>query len=386
MNLGNVEMRFRELPARAVLVATLAAALIACSEPIATTDVSPPVSQAQLGERLAALQAERPEIPGFAAAILTFDGEMVSAATGVADPSGRDMTANTPVRIASITKTFVAATVLRLWEQDRIDLDAPIGELIAEAHVELLSSDGYDTQAITVRHLLMHAGGLNDHFASDAYKEKVLGDPQRIWTRTDQLQLLVATTDPVAPPGERFAYSDSGYLLLGEVIERTTGQPLSLAVRELTRLDAIGLHRSWWDEVDQRPADVPDRAHQWLDGIDSYPIHGSVDAFGGGGLIASVEDVARFFAALFNNEVFDDPATLALMIEAPGHPEGSPYRMGLFTRETAGHRTYSHGGFWGTDAVVVPALGIALATASLDQSGFRDIRALGRELVQLAEP
>ncbi|MDJ0879086.1 MAG: serine hydrolase domain-containing protein, partial [Halieaceae bacterium] len=310
-------MRFRELPARAVLVATLAAALIACSEPIATTDVSPPVSQAQLGERLAALQAERPEIPGFAAAILTFDGEMVSAATGVADPSGRDMTANTPVRIASITKTFVAATVLRLWEQDRIDLDAPIGELIAEAHVELLSSDGYDTQAITVRHLLMHAGGLNDHFASDAYKEKVLGDPQRIWTRTDQLQLLVATTDPVAPPGERFAYSDSGYLLLGEVIERTTGQPLSLAVRELTRLDAIGLNKSWWDEVDQRPADVPDRAHQWLDGIDSYPIHGSVDAFGGGGLVASVEDVARFFTALFNNEVFDDPATLALMIEAP---------------------------------------------------------------------
>jgi D-alanyl-D-alanine carboxypeptidase len=383
MRVRTLQMRFTEYFSVAMLGTVLVAGLGGCSGPgTARNDASPPISQAQLDERLAALQAQRPEVPGFAAALLRFDGLMVSAATGNADPAGRAMTAETPVRIASITKTFVAAAVLRLWEQELIDLDAPIGELISKDHDALLSSDGYQTQAITVRHLLMHAGGLADHAAGDAYFAIVIAEPQRVWTRTDQISVLVDTTDPIAPPGERFSYSDTGYLLLGEAIERITGQPLAAAVRELTRLDEIGLQNSWWDEVETRPAGVPDRAHQWLGGIDSYPIHGSVDAFGGGGLVASVEEVARFFAALFNGEVFADAATLALMTEAPGHPEGSPYRMGLFTREIDGHRIYGHGGFWGTDALVVPALGIALASVTLDQNAVDDIRALGGELVQ----
>ncbi len=369
-----------------VLAMLLAAGLVACSGPDKGGEASSPIIQSVLSDRLTALQTQRPEIPGFAAAVVTFDGETVSAATGSADPDGREMTADTPVRIASITKTVVAASVLRLWEQGLIDLDAPIGGLIADTQDELLRGDGYDTQAITVRHLLMHASGLDDHFAGDGYKNEVMADPRRVWTRIDQLRVLVDSTDPLAAPGERFAYSDSGYLLLGEVIERTTGQPLGVAVRELTRLDAIGLQNSWWDDVESRPTDVPDRAHQWLDGIDSYFIHGSVDAFGGGGLAANVEEVATFFAALFNGEVFEDPATLALMTEAPGHPEGSPYRMGLFTREIDGHRVYSHGGFWGTDALAVPTLRIALASVTLDQSGVDEIRTLGRELVQLASP
>lgn len=343
-----------------------------------------PVPEQLLSRRLQALQREHPRVPGFAVVMQRFDGAVDAAATGTADPAGRPMTADTPVRIASITKTFVAASVLRLWERDLLDLDAPVSDLISDDHDQLLRSDGYRTDAITVRHLLMHAGGVNDHFSSDAFKRMVMADPARVWTRTDQLRVMVQTTEPLAPPGERFAYSDAGYLLLGEVIEQVTGQSLGAAVRELVRLQAIGLGSTWWDAAEERPAGVPDRAHQWLEDVDTWQIHGSVDAWGGGGIVASTAQAARFVAALFQGRVFARPETLALMTRAPGHPEGSPYRMGLFTREVAGQVAYGHGGFWGTDVLVVPAPGIVIAGTALAQSGVDDLRAMSRDLAQTA--
>lgn len=363
----------------------VAASVISCSGESTDKAPDPSISDAVLKERLEALQQSRPEIPGFAVAVVTFDGAAASAATGKADPDGRPMTADTPARIASITKTFAAATALRLWEQGLIDLDAPISALISSAHNALLTGDGYDTDAITLRQLLMHASGMDDHFASDAFRDMALADPQRVWTRTDQLEVLVETSDPLGRPGERFSYSDSGYLLIGEIIERTTGKTLSASIWELLKLNDIGLKNSWWDEERPSSASGPDRAHQWLSGLDSYPIHGSVDAFGGGGIVASVEDVARFFAALFNGKIFDDPATLQLMVEAPGHPSGSPYRIGLFAGEIDGNPSYGHGGFWGTDALVVPSLGIAVTSVSLDQSGMPNIQELDSNIARLKQ-
>src|SRR3546814_13205009 len=83
-------------------------------------------------------------------------GESVSrrqgAAAGLADAdSGQRLTIDTPLRIASNTKMFVAATVLRLWEQKRIDLDAPISPLLTPVLDQLLKADGYATARTTVR-------------------------------------------------------------------------------------------------------------------------------------------------------------------------------------------------------------------------------------------
>ncbi|MEO1253008.1 MAG: serine hydrolase domain-containing protein [Pseudomonadota bacterium] len=333
---------------------------------------------------LDALQAERPDVAGFAVTIDHWSHGAVSAATGQADPNGRAMTANTPVRIASITKTFVAVAALRLWEMETLDLDAPIGDLISPAHDAMLTGDGYNTSAITVRHLLMHAGGLNDHFASDVFKDMALAEPEREWTRTEQIALMLETTDPVTAPGERFHYSDTGYLLLGEIIEATTGEPLGQAVRRLTKLDDIGLGGVWWDVFETPAADAPGRAHQWVGDIDTYHIHGSVDVYGGGGVVASVEQTARFFSALFRGDVFDDGETLSLMLEAPGRPAGSPYRIGLFYLERLGEQTYGHGGFWGTDVWVMPAHQITIAGATLNATAIDDLRRLELEVARSA--
>ncbi|MEO1327598.1 MAG: serine hydrolase domain-containing protein [Pseudomonadota bacterium] len=364
----------------AVLAALVSGfALVGCapSEQNAPT----PAAAQSVQERLDALQRELHDVAGFAIWLRSDDGSVSTAATGVADPTGRSMSTDTPVRLASITKTLVAATVLRLWEQDQVDLDAPIDQLISESHVALLQTDGYETDRITVRHLLMHAGGLADHAQTPAFLDKVVSQPDHTWTRTEQVQLLVDATDPLSAPGERYAYSDTGYVLLGEIIETITKRPLAEAVRQQTRLEELCLADVRWEAPQGADRLTPQRAHQWYGDIDTFHLNGSLDSFGGGGIIASAEQTGRFFAALFNGDVFDDESTLTLMMEAPGHPDGSPYRIGLFEFEVADAPAFGHSGFWGTDVFVIPSRGVVVSGVSLNNEGFRSLRALELELV-----
>lgn len=330
--------------------------------------------------RLNALQAKSDEERGFAMALIE-GGRLQSAATGVADSNGTPMFAETPFRLASVTKTFVAAAALRLYEQRKLDLDAPITAHIAPQHTELLKADGYDPAAITIRHLLMHAGGLDDHFGSDEGKAAAFANPQRRWTRSEQLALMTEFTDPLGKPGERFHYSDTGYILIGEIIEGITGEPLPIAVRRLNGLGTLGIGAMRWEALDG-PEEGEPRAHQWFQGFDIHGVDGSIDGFGGGGLIANVIDTARYYEALFGGKVFASSETLDLMLAAPSHPEGSPYRFGLFTMMIGDHAVYMHGGFWGVQAMHVPSLELTIVGVSLDETGYADMRTMAFDLVK----
>jgi D-alanyl-D-alanine carboxypeptidase len=296
---------------------------------------------------------------------------MVSLAAGDADPDGRAMTPGTPIRIASLTKSFTAAAILRLWETGHFDLDGPISALIPAAQTDMLRAGGYDPTAITVRHLLMHSSGLADHAETDSYQAAVFADPGRVWTRADQLAVLLEATEPTGLPGARFHYSDTGYVILGGIIERQTALPLGQAVRDLLGLDEAAMR--WEGEP---PAEGAARAHQWIGETDTFPIHGSIDAHGGGGIVASVEATARAYAALIGGSVFDDPQTLEVMLAAPDHPEGSPYRMGFHADRLDGVAVYRHAGFWGVEALVVPEQRLVIVAAVLNQTGSAGLREL----------
>ena len=177
---------------------------------------------------------------------------------------------------------------------------------------------------------------------------------------------------PLAAPGERFAYCDAGYVRLSQVIEGATGRPLGSAVQRLLRWDALGLSDLRWKN--EPPAPGPARAHQWMDGIDTTGVHGSIDPFGGGGLVASVADAARAYAAIAFGARFDRVETLA----GPGHPDGSPYRMGLLASGAGEAVVYRHGGLWGLHAVKVPSCARAIVAVGLDQDS-------SPRVVQMAE-
>jgi|TARA_R100000049_G_C1957062_1_gene115519 D-alanyl-D-alanine carboxypeptidase len=359
-------------------VVFIMAGLVAVSAP-AQQNESLAISAVQLQLRLDEVQQTNQGVPGFAIAVIK-DGAPISAATGIAAPDNTPMTAQTPFRLASVTKTFVAASILRLHEQGRISLDAAISELLSQEHLRLLQTDGYDVEAITVRHLLMHSAGLNDHFGTEEMRRMVFANPAHVWTPTEQIRLMVEASERLGAPGDRFAYSDTGYVLLGEIVERISGKPLGQAVRDLNRFDTLQLDDLRW-EGEAPGKDAPDRAHQWISGFDTYALDGSVDAFGGGGLIGDVRVTARYFDALFGGSVFSNPETLEEMKTAPSHPDGSPYRLGLFTNSVGGQEAFMHGGFWGVFAIHVPAKNLTIVGVALDQSGEPAIRELALDLI-----
>jgi D-alanyl-D-alanine carboxypeptidase len=300
------------------------------------------------------------------------------SAAGVADPeSGRPMTAGTPVRIASNTKTFVAAAVLRLNEEELLDLDDSIADFLPEEYVKMLEGDGYDPRAMTVRHLLNHTSGLFDHTSGDRYTEAILADPMHRWTRAEQLRCAVDWGDPLGEPGEYFSYCDTGYVLLGAIIEEVSGLPLPEAVRRLLNFEDLGLVATWWEGLEPQPRWVPDRAHQFYGEVDTFGFDPSFDLYGGGGLVSTVGDLARFYRALLTGDVFDNFFTGSLMLtpsrDARELPNASgrtlppdAYGMGIWEQEVEGFVTYRHSGFFGTLATYVPDLDLVI-TATTNQ-------------------
>lgn len=299
--------------------------------------------------------------------------------SGMADSAaGRPLTVDTPLRVASNTKTFVAATVLRLWEQGLVDLDGPIAPLLTPVLNELLSGAGYQTGRISVRQLLNHSAGLNDHADDPRYFETVLREPARFWTREEQVRLAVQYSPPLSEAGRGFRYSDTGYILLGDIIERISGETLAATVRRQMSFDRLGLTSTWWEIAEPQPEKIEHRARQFLGEIDATDISASMDLYGGGGLVMSAHDLATVFAALFEGRVFDNPATLRQMLSTGPHEGTETYRLGIAVSRVGEADCYSHLGFWGTAAYYSPASGIAI-------SGFTTNRETRGAMVSIIE-
>ena len=173
---------------------------------------------------------------------------------------------------------------------------------------------------ITVRELLNHTSGLFDYAASAAYDTLNTRAPGRVWTPQEQVQFAMDHGHPLAAPGRRYHYADTNYVLLGEIIERTSGQSLAPAVRSLDGFDRLGLHATAWERLEPPPPGQPPRGDQYYDTtFDNIRLDASSDLFGGGGLVSTVGDLSRFFQALFAGQVFAHPSTLdAMTTIAPG--------------------------------------------------------------------
>lgn len=356
----------RRLPAPArLLVGASLLAVMAGAAPSHATQPVDPADAADLAGRIEAevarFLAENPQAPGVSVTVLCPPlGLDLDVAMGTVTQDGPEpLTPRHTYRIASNTKTYVAAAVLRLVEQGRLDLDDTLADHLPPAFRELLEADGYATDRMTLGQVLAHTSGLAEHPGDDRYAAAIFADPQHRWTRAEQVRLCCEWFDPVGAPGERFAYSDTGYILLGEVIERCTGQDLGAAVRELLDYDRLGLTATWWEELEPRAPGAGPRAHQYIDGADTFAMSPTMDLYGGGGLVSSVRDMAVFMRALLAGEVLRDQASLAAMTgQGTTH-----YRLGLFSTEAGGHHAFGHSGFWNTFALHFSALDLTIAGA-----------------------
>lgn len=303
------------------------------------------------------------DIPGILLHIQSGTGEIQwSGTAGVSEKeTGKKLLPDQTFRIASVTKTFVAASILRLWDEGKLQLEDPVIGYISTEHAQILSQD-YDLEKISILQVLRHNAGFFDHTHAPVFFEKVLQPGGHEWTRTEQLKLCVEAGEPIGKPGEKFSYSDTGYIILGEIIERIQGKTLGLAIPEILEFEKLGLANTAFEGL--KPQIDQARIHQYLQGQDTYSFHPSMDYFGGGGILSTTQDLSRFFLALFKGEVFKSPKTLEKMLEAPTYSETPmmDYRIGIYRIEVNGLEAFSHAGFWGTQVAYFPSLDLAMAT------------------------
>lgn len=331
----------------------------------------------------------RPRIPGVILYVEnTRLGRSWSVAAGQSDTAtDRPMHPGQPLRIASNTKTYTAAAILRLVEKGTLALSDPLAKHLPAELAAELRRDGYQIDVITIEQVLAHRAGFHEHPAVPSYIPTVLANPRKRWTRLEQVRWLVDSLAPVGPPGGQFKYSDTGYILLGAIVERYTGKNYGAGVRELTGLDRLGFKRTWFETLEPEPAGTPERVHQYMGGTDTYSFDPSVDLYGGGGVAASVSDMGAFLTALFAGRVFEKKATLDTMIAIRSPDFLAGYGLGMFRFNAAGKTGYGHSGFWGTIAMHFPSEGLTVAAAVNEQSQGNVVFGIVAAVVRaLAEP
>jgi D-alanyl-D-alanine carboxypeptidase len=148
-------------------------------------------------------------------------------------------------------------------------------------------------------------------------------------------------------------------VLLGQIIEATTGTTLAASLRDLLRFDELGLTATYVETVEPVPADARTRAVQYLGDQRLNDLPASIDLFGGGGLVSSMRDVATFFHQLFDGRVFDRPETLDTMTSLDERT-GSTAGLGVFPASTGSIDCWYHDGLWGVLALTCPGAALGL--------------------------
>jgi D-alanyl-D-alanine carboxypeptidase len=341
-------------------------------------------SSAALGRILDRFIESTANARGVIAAALVGDDEVWTGASGH-DGTGAVMRPDATFRIASITKTFTATSVLRLVEQGAISaVDDPISPHVDSALLrKLCVVDGNSYgEKITFRHLLQHTSGINAVDAAeveDVFREEI-PDWARPRDQIGQIEFAVASGPAYGRPGEVFHYSDTNYVLLTLIVEDATGMPWSEALRKLARFDELGLTVLHLEKFEPKPAKSGPMMRHFVRDLDLTDIDPTFDLYGSGGLVSDCMDLARWWQALFEGRILEKDSSLLEMQRVISNPGGAEVGLGLFRRIYDGLGVWYHSGAWGSFALHQPETGVTLAAATnqaidtLPEGAFEHLR------------
>lgn len=274
-------------------------------------------------------------VPGASLLVLQDGVPRIHRAYGYADlEHGSRAETATNYRLASVSKQFTAAAILLLMQDGALSLDDPVRRWLPELPAA--------TERVTLRQLLTHTGGLVD------YEDLMPADMQGQLSDADVLALLSHADRTLFPPGSAYRYSNSGYVLLGLVVERASGEGLATFLKRRI-FDPLGMAHTLLYEAGKGP-EVAGRGYgySFLDGrwirTDQSPTSATR---GDGGIYSSVDDLARWDAALYDDRLLTDASrTLAFTphVRVTGEPYTAHYGFGWrITGETLWHSGESIG-------------------------------------------
>jgi D-alanyl-D-alanine carboxypeptidase len=313
-------------------------------------------------------------LPGATAAFVLPDGRSGMVATGLADVErARPMSPQDRMMSGSTGKTYVAAAAMALARQGRLDLDKPIVAYLGRPEW-LARLANFDR--ITTRQLLGHTSGLRDHVGELAFlaalRRQAAASPDATMTPQECIAFLGGRPALFAP-GEGYAYSDTGYLIAGLVIEATSGKPLYDLVAELY-LRPLGLTLT-------APAD-----QRRLPGlVQGYPVWSMPDPtlpatiaeapgvlrwnpaseWAGGGFVTNAHDAARWAWALYGGRAIAGDYLREMLQGRPVRAgSATTYGLGVSVGLSPYGPVYGHSGYYPgyrSDLAYFPDLKIAVA-------------------------
>ena len=292
------------------------------------------------------------KVPGVSVGVVAPDGTELALAAGLADREKKiPMRPDDRLCGGSSGKTFVAAVALQLVEEEKLALDAPLGEYLGEEKwFERLPN----YQDITLAHLLGHRTGIARHEFDPEFIKAVMSQPDRVWKPAEMVAYVLDRPPPFAA-GKGFAYSDTNFILIGMVIEKVTGKTLydEIDRRLLVPLKLDGVRRQDSRTLPglvqgylgaQNPFGAPEHS---LAADGRFTINPQFE-WAGGGFVENGGALARWAKALYHGPVLK-PATRELMVAGlPADPIGPGIRYGLGCQiwPSANGPCWGHAGFF----------------------------------------
>jgi len=303
-----------------------------------------PVHAAVPEELAAAVSAESAAagIPGSVILLQNLGEEPQIYTHGLSDiTTGDPVRPDSLFRIGSITKTYMAVLTLKLASGGHLDLDDPITDYLPESrrwfgHIT-------DPARITVRDLLQHTSGLPDYVEILAELPPIL---QQILSEHDWRQVelpeIIHKREALFPPGEGCSYTNTGYTVLGLLIERAVGRPLDELCHEYI-FYPLGLDDTYYAALEE----TPPQAHAYLlthgELIDVTMLDMPQVAGTAGCILTDADDLAAFAMAVFSEGFLTDSEWVE-MSSFKRMSKRTEYGLGLMKRTYKGHMYYGHGG------------------------------------------
>ncbi len=306
------------------------------------------------------------QIPGVAVAVVRGGEVLLARGYGVANLENEEpVRVGTAFQSGSVGKMFTAAGIMALVEDGQIDLDASVRTYLDDAPAKW--------QDITVRHLLTHASGIPD-YTGDGFDYRSSYSEERLVAMAGELELEL-------PAGVRWNYSNTGYVMLGVLIHRVTGQPYWEFLRERIFDPAVMENI----RVNDEPAVIRHRARGYVPTARGWEhaswVSPELNRTADGSMLVTLEDMLAWDRIVRERSVLR-PESWDLMQSPMVLPSGNthPYGFGWFLDEVGGRERRHHGGAWqgfttqystypgsaGSDlSVIVLANARSLATSAL---------------------
>ena len=291
---------------------------------------------------------EPEELPGATLAVVLAEGQEICLASGLADlEKKRKMAPADRMFSGSIGKTYVAAVILQLAEENKLHIDDPVKPYFKG---EQWYSQLPNGEELTLRMLLNHTAGIPEYAAKAALWAEIKKFPDKTWQPLDRLNYILGDK-PMNAPGQAWNYADTHYIILGMIIEKIAGDTY---YNELDKriLKPLKLIRTTPADKRELEGLVPGYARLGA----PFFISGKVVAdngqyifnpqleWTGGGLVTTSRELAWWARFLYEAKAFS-PDSLQKMLTTVDSGEGFQYGLGVFVWKSDFGISYGHSGF-----------------------------------------